>query len=248
MEMRIIGCEHSGWLRFVDHHETYGPDVIRDFLKSTSFVDTALDLGAGSGRDLGFIHEAFPQAKLYGLEFLPENIEKLKSKNIETHKINIESEQLPFADESISLCICNQFLEHTKELFWIFHEITRVLKVGRSLIIGVPNVASLHNRVGLLFGKQPTQAKSCSAHVRCFSKGDILQFLSECFPGGYSLKKFSGSQFYPFPPRASKILSSRFPTLSFSIFFLLVKEKSYQRSFLDYPSKAHLETNFKVSL
>ena len=238
MEMRIIGCEHSGWLRFVDHHETYGPDVIRDFLKSTSCVDTALDLGAGSGRDLGFIHEAFPQAKLYGLEFLPENIEKLKSKNIETHKINIESERLPFADESISLCICNQFWEHTKELFWIFHEITRVLKVGGSLIIGVPNVASLHNRVGLLFGKQPTQAKSCSAHVRCFSKGDLLQFISECFPGGYSLKKFSGSQFYPFPPRASKFLSSCFPTLSFSIFFLLVKEKSYQRSFLDYPSKS----------
>ena len=62
--MRIIGCEHSGWLRFVDHHETYGPDVIRDFLKSTSCVDTALDLGAGSGRDLGFVHEAFPHSLL----------------------------------------------------------------------------------------------------------------------------------------------------------------------------------------
>lgn len=59
---------------------------------------------------------------------------------------------------------------------------------------------------------------------------------------------YSFSQSVSPPPRASKILSSRFPTLSFSIFFLLVKEKSYQRSFLDYPSKAHLETNFKVSL
>lgn len=33
MEMRIIGCEHSGWLRFVDHHETYGPRCHQRFLE-----------------------------------------------------------------------------------------------------------------------------------------------------------------------------------------------------------------------
>lgn len=127
------------------------------------------------------------------------------------------------------------------------HEITRSLKTGGSLIVGVPNVASLHNRIGILFGKHPTQAKSCSAHIRCFSKNDFLLFLQECFPDGYALNSFDGSQFYPFPSVLSQPLARLLPGMTFSIFFLLQKVKEYTGTFLEYPIKANLETNFKVN-
>lgn len=173
-------------------------------------------------------------------------MEMLRKRGVLVHSCNIETESLPFADNSLDLILCSQVIEHTKELFWIFHELTRSLKIGGHLIIGVPNVASLHNRVCLLFGKHPTQAKACSAHIRCFSRNDFLLFLNECFPTGYQLERFSGSQFYPFPRAIARPLASAFPSLAFSIFFLLRKVREYDRSFLEYPVRARLETNYKI--
>lgn len=236
----------SKFLRFVDHGETYGPHIIKAYLDRVKSVGLAVDIGAGSGRDLGFVKTKFPGASLYAMECIPPNIANLESQNIKAYPINIEAEALPFRNETVDLVICNQILEHTKELFWIMHEIARSLKIGGSLIVGVPNVASLHNRIGLLFGKHPTQAKACSAHIRCFSKNDFLLFLQECFPEGYSLNSFDGSQFYPFPSVLSQPLARFLPSMAFSIFFLLQKTKEYRGSFLEYPIKANLETNYKV--
>ncbi len=239
-------------LGLVDHTETYGPHIIKSYLNrldsSLSLsLSLVVDIGAGWGRDLGFVKDRFPEASLHAIECTPDNIVSLKKKGIKTYPLNIETDQLPFQDESVDLVICNQILEHTKELFVILHEITRILKIGGTLIVGVPNVASLHNRIGLLFGKHPTQAKACSAHVRCFSRNDFLLFLQECFPEGYSLKSFDGSQFYPFPPAISRPLARLLPSMAFSIFFLLQKQKTYATGFLDYPARARLETNFRTT-
>ena len=108
----------------------------------------------------------------------------LAGKADEIHVANIERDDLPLADGQADLIIANQVLEHTKEIFWIFHEVTRSLRTGGHFLFGVPNICSLHNRFLLLVGRQPTQHKVCSAHVRPFSKGDTLAFLSACFPGG----------------------------------------------------------------
>jgi len=97
----------------------------------------------------------------------------------------------------------------------------------------------------LAMGKQPTQHKLCSAHVRPFSKKDTLAFLNACFPGGYELEKFRGSQFYPPPPgRLVRLLADTFPTLAFTIFFLIRKTREYENEFATYPARAQLETNF----
>jgi SAM-dependent methyltransferase len=209
MSLKQFAGSSSGsrLLRFVDHGETYGPQVIKKYIAQVAHVKSMLDVGAGLGRDIGLVKDKFPKASLCAIECRPDYIAGLESQGISVYQANIEADALPFQDENLDLIICNQILEHTKELFWILHEITRSLKVGGSLIVGVPNVASLHNRIGMLLGKHPTQAKSCSAHVRCFSKNDFLLFLQECFPDGYSLSSFDGSQFYPFPPILSRPLA-----------------------------------------
>jgi hypothetical protein len=91
---------------------------------------------------------------------------------------------------------------------------------------------------------QPTQCKLCSAHVRPFSKNDTIKFIESCFPGGYQLVDFAGSQFYPLPAPAARIMSKMFPTMSFSIFFLIRKQKNYSGDFASYPARANFETNF----
>jgi len=59
---------------------------------------------------------------------------------IKPMSVNIEAEPLPLENESVELVIANQVLEHTKEIYWINHEIFRTLKVGGHLYLGVPNV------------------------------------------------------------------------------------------------------------
>lgn len=240
------GSRPSIFLSCVDPQETYGPQVIKKFLEQCHSSQSVLDLGAGSGRDLCIAKTVIPEAELFGLEIVEKYVAKLKSSGIKTFQCNLEAEQLPFADASLDIIIANQVMEHVKEIFWIMHEVTRVLKVGGHFIMGVPNVASMHNRLGLLLGRHPTQAKACSAHVRIYSKPDFIRFLKECSPGSYALKDFAGSQFYPFPPHLSRILCKIIPQNAFSIFFLLQKIKPYDNSFATYPQQAHLATNYKT--
>lgn len=231
---------------FIDHQETYGPHVVEDMVGSLSNLKVVADLGAGSGRDLMIVRRLHPEATLFAVEGGAEYAKNLDGKADKVVVANIERDHLPFEDGQADLIIANQVLEHTKEVFWIFHEISRSLKVGGHFLFGVPNLCSFHNRVLLPLGRQPTQHKLCSAHVRPFSKRDTLAFLNACFPGGYELVQFRGCQFYPPPPskKLMRLLTNAFPTFAFTIFFLIRKTRNYDNEFATYPGRAQLETNF----
>jgi SAM-dependent methyltransferase len=230
--------------RFTDQSETYGPRVVEAIVRDLSGLWVVADLGAGSGRDLAIVKKLHPEAKLIAVEGGSEYAQSLAGKADEIHVRNIERDRLPFRDGEVDLIIANQVLEHTKEIFWIFHEVTRSLKLGGHFLFGVPNICSLHNRFLLLMGRHPTQHKVCSAHVRPFSKRDTVAFLDACFPGGYELSQFRGAQFYPFPGPLARMLANAFPSFAFTIFFMIRKTKEYHNEFATYPARAQLETNF----
>ena len=158
--------------------------------------------------------------------------------------MDVERDSLPFDSESVDVVIANQVLEHIKEIFWVFHECSRVLRNNGYMIVGVPNLASFHNRVMLFFGRQPSPIKIHSAHVRGFTKHGFNKFLENTWPEGYELKSFAGSNYYPFPPVLAKPLAKLFPGSSAGSFFLLQKRRPYYDSFLKYPAVEELETNF----
>jgi len=228
----------------VDRQLNYGRHLIADFARRVSPVKRALDIGAGSGSDLLLVRASSPGAELHGVESLPANCQLLEAGGIAGHRLNLERDCLPFDDGAVDLVIANQTLEHTKEVFWILHECSRVLREGGHLIIGVPNLASLHNRLLLAAGRQPSVIKTASAHVRGFTRGDLLGFLDECFPNGYGEIAFGGSNFYPLPPRLAAPMARRLPSLSWGIFFLLRKGLPYDGQFVRYPQAHPLETNF----
>lgn len=226
----------------IDRSLNYGRHLIRQFLTDALPFETVLDVGAGKGGDLLIAREINPNAILNAIECHAPNFERLKRNNINVYHVDIEKDRLPFPDNSIDVIIMNQIVEHTKEIFWIFHEISRVVRKNGKIIIGVPNLASLHNRLLLLLGMQPTSIKMSSAHVRGYTKADFLSFLDLGFPDGYKLCNFGGSNFYPFPPALANPLAKIFPSMAWGIFFELEKRKKYGKSFLEYPVK--LETNF----
>lgn len=228
----------------IDRQLNYGPKVVREFLeRARPYVDV-LDIGAGSGRDLSIAKDIAPQAVLNAIEVYPAYADQLRAKGINVSSIDLERNILPFDSESFDVVIANQVLEHTKELFWIHHEISRVLRIGGSLIIGVPNLASLHNRIMLLMGLHPTSVKNRSAHIRGFTKIDLIHFLNHCFQGGYRCADFGGSNFYPLPPQLAKVGARIWPNAAYSIFLRFQKAKKYHREFLDYLDREQLETNF----
>ena len=70
---------------------------------------------------------------------------------------NLETEKLPFDNESFDVVVCSQVLEH----FTLSHlppviEMRRVLKKGGMLFVDVPNVACFRNRLRILKGKNIT--------------------------------------------------------------------------------------------
>ncbi|OFZ16556.1 MAG: hypothetical protein A2X86_12230 [Bdellovibrionales bacterium GWA2_49_15] len=227
----------------VDKSLNYGRKVIERFIASVSNCRTALDIGAGIGGDLLAVKKWHPQVELFGVEHHDYYVRYLGERGIKVFSINFECERIPMSDECVDLMISNQTLEHAKEIFWIFHEMSRCLKVGGHLIIGVPNLASLHNRLLLLFGRQPTAICNSSAHLRGFTKEDLLK-VAGIFTDGFELVDHAGSNFYPFPPWLAKPLSRLFPNMSWAIFVKLKKIRSYNGEFLSHPVKQELETNF----
>lgn len=224
------------WIeRGIDYDLDYGRPTIYEFLQTVSPFDSVVDIGAGRGQDLSAAKELNPNAILTGLDSNAERVQGLKEQGFNVFLMEIEKENYPFASESVDVFIANQVLEHTKEIYWIFHEVTRCLRVGGHFIVGIPNIASLHNRFLFLFGVQPTQARNYGEHVRAFTLNDIVNFLRRVWPDGYEIESFRGSQFYPFPGFIAQRLSLFLPNCSFCIYFLLRKVKKYDGEFLDYP-------------
>jgi SAM-dependent methyltransferase len=227
----------------IDRSLNYGRHLIERFLRAAPF-QSVLDIGAGHGDDLLIARSVNPGAQLIGLEAYAPYQEELRRKGVEVHSINIEQDRFPFADASLDIVMGNQILEHTKEVFWIFDQLSRILKVGGRMILGVPNLAALHNRILLALGRQPSPLKNNSAHVRGFTKGDLIELLESGFPGGYQLAGFGGSNFYPFPPPLARPLAAAFPSMAWGIFLHFKKVRPYTGSYLRYPVEQQLETNF----
>jgi len=206
----------------------YGTDIIVQWARALARQIPAgktpiriLDIGCGRGIDIGAIRKALPDRALevWGIEQYGPHVEALRAQGVTVFSLDIEKEDIPLEDGSIDIVIANQVLEHTKEIFWITSEISRVLKKNTGILIaGVPNLAAFHNRVLFLFGQQPTCAELMGPHVRAITAPAFRRFIET--DGWFALKKIKGSNFYPFPASLSKVLSAVFPGLSVSLFFL----------------------------
>jgi SAM-dependent methyltransferase len=228
----------------IDRSLNWGRNAMSGFFRMIAPFENILDIGAGHGQDLSAARQACPEAKRFAVEVHPPAVESLRKGGVEVIPVDIERSSLPFADESLQVILSNQTLEHVKEIFRILHEVSRTLKPNGYLIIGVPNLAALHNRLLLLLGKQPSCLKNSSAHVRGYTRSDLMRTLEAGFPGGYRLEAFQGSNFYPFPPALARPLARLMPNGATAIFLLLRKMRPYKRQFLDYVAREALETTF----
>jgi SAM-dependent methyltransferase len=118
---------------------------------------------------------------------------------IEFQRVDLETQRFPDADGSYDIVICNQVLEHLKNIFGPLGEMHRVLKPGGHLMLSVPNISALHNCLLLLLGRQPTTMVILDAHVRGFAIWSFSRFLQ--LNGHFKLLEVHGFGLHPFTSR-----------------------------------------------
>lgn len=229
----------------VDRQLNYGRDLVARMVADLD-VAVALDLGPGLGEDMLTVRAAHPRARIVGLEAYGPYRDRLRDLGLEAIVCDIERDAFAFDAGSVDLIVANQVFEHVKDIFWVLHECSRVLRPGGALVVGVPNLASLHNRLLLAAGRQPTSLTNWSAHVRGYTKRDLVATLDKPFPGGYRLVETGGANFYPLPAPLARRAARLWPGGAWGFFGRFEKVREYDGSYLRWPASQQLETNFYV--
>ncbi len=201
-----------------------------------------LDLACWDGESTEFYGKELGLTDLHGFDFFDDQIARARERGVIVAKGDLEREALPYPDAHFDLIVANQIFEHLKQIYLPLTELHRVLKPGGILIFSVPNLAALHCRLQLLFGRQPSTIKLFEAHVRGFTPSSLRPFLA--YNGLFSAQAFVGSGLYPFPPILSEPLSRLFPTLAVFQLWVLRKEKSEGKTWQDEILARGVQSNF----
>jgi methionine biosynthesis protein MetW len=119
--------------------------VIVDMIADGSSV---LDLGCGNG-DLLDILITERKVAASGIEIDEQAVYQCVEKGLSVSQGDIDSGIAEYNDKSFDYVLLNQTLQQVKHLEVAFHD---ALRVGRKVIVGLPNFAHLDSRLQIFFG------------------------------------------------------------------------------------------------
>jgi len=183
-----------------------------------------LDVGCGDGgRTLRLAqHFNIEAVQIYGIDFHKPHVQQCMNQ-FNAIQADIESGNLPFSNNMFDVVICNQVFEHLKNYHGVLENIIRVTKSGGYIMIGIPNLAHLINRLFLLFGIQPMCIDIHSSHVRGFTHKAFEQTL-KLTPGITYIDCEGSELIYPLPLHLAKPLSKMFVGICAYVCYLVRKE------------------------
>lgn len=178
-----------------------------------------IDFGRGTGAK-----------KLHGIDIDDKCIKVARKRGIIVKKANVDKRGIPFPKKSFDVVLCNQVIEHLLDPDKLLEEIYRTLKDDGYALVSTPNLASLHNRMFLLFGWQVTTIAPStklvfgsplrgmesrmlgpSRHITAFTHKALKEMLKHY---NFKIDKCSGSGFYPFKGAFAEALAKLFPNLA----------------------------------
>ncbi|MBW2192846.1 MAG: class I SAM-dependent methyltransferase [Deltaproteobacteria bacterium] len=141
-----------------------------------------LDVGCGTGRHMGAVHR-FKDVEVIGADI---NFDDL----LETRKRLIYQESLgegrglyeilaaditaiPFEDNFFDLVICSEVLEHIRDQKTAIHEIVRVLKPGKNLVVSVPRFFPER----ICWTLSADYRNTARGHLRIYKKMELITLL-----------------------------------------------------------------------
>jgi SAM-dependent methyltransferase len=157
-----------------------------------------------------------------GIEVFPGPAARARAAGIEVAELDLEEDPFPWAEGTFDVVVVNQVFEHLKNIWLAMSEVARVLRPGGTLVFSVPNLASLHNRMFLALGLQPSSIRTFGPHVRGYSFGEARRFVE--YGGFFAVVRGRGVGFYPLPARAARLPAAIWPAGSHTM--LLVARRT----------------------
>ena len=170
---------------------------------------TLLDVGCWDGSTTVRYASTVQAVRLLGVEVFEAQAQAAESRGVEVAHIDLEHGRFPWADASVDFVVCNQVLEHLKNVWLPLAEMHRALKPGGHAVLSVPNLASLHNRVLLAFGRQPTSIRTFGPHVRGYTFREFVGVVT--YGDAFRIVRREGVGFPPLAPPWSAPFSKLFP-------------------------------------
>ena len=183
-----------------------------------------LDIGCGNGDRTIRIAKYYnvSMSNVHGLDYNVDLMTTCK-KAFNASSIDLETDAIPYKDNTFDLVICNQVLEHLKNYKKTISEAIRVTKNEGYIVFGIPNLAHLINRIYLLFGFQPLCIHLDSSHVRSFTHRNFVKLLNSL--ESVRLIDCKGSLMYPLPFLIANRIKDHFIGLTGYVCYLLQKIK-----------------------
>ena len=131
-----------------------------------------LEIGCADGTFLEYVSTQIPHfsGKLFGLDISGQKNSRV---DIRRHDLN---EKLPFKDNFFDCVFALETIEHIYYTNKFISEIQRTLVSGGLLIISTPNLASVKNRIRLLFGASPEYLETSeigAGHIHMYTLGSL---------------------------------------------------------------------------
>jgi SAM-dependent methyltransferase len=200
-------------------------------------VRTLIDVGCGDTSLSATWGDVTRAACVIGVDVNRGHFDRPKVPVLEA---DLELGSLPVRSDSVDVVVANQVLEHLKNIHHAVAECNRILRPGGFLAVGLPNLASAHNRALLLAGRQPTFIQVRSPHVRGLTWRETLAFL-EAF--GFRPVRSRGAGFYPLRGRPMKLLDRVLPSAAAFQCHVMVKRQNVPVEEMEVFATA--DTNFR---
>jgi ubiquinone/menaquinone biosynthesis C-methylase UbiE len=141
-----------------------------------------LDVGCGDGTYSKMILDMGNE--VYGIDIQSDRVKTAMHKGIKT-KVADLTKGLPFKDKFFELVYAAEVLEHIYDTEFFLQEAKRVLKKKGVLIVTVPNIVCLPNRIRVVLGLYPKYIAPArkhwgvGEHIRGFTKGTLTELLEK---------------------------------------------------------------------
>jgi len=162
------------------------------------FIDVAksIDCSQGAVRilDIGptvftlMIKETFPHYEVWTVDLTNDWESRCKAAGVNFIQGNVEKGRMPFEDNYFNIVIFTEVLEHLLAVpNTILEEVRRIMLPHGKLILSVPNIAALYQRIRLFWGISPIPYAAKQKvqdlhveHVHEYTMREIVRILEAC--------------------------------------------------------------------
>lgn len=153
-------------------------DLVLRICRQRGLRGKVLDYGSGIGTLPGILHEAFPEAEMWGADILPRSAELKPEIGWIQGDLN---NPLPAADASFDVIVSSEVIEHLENPRAMYRDLFRLLKPGGLLIVTTPNQESIRSLAALLLaGHFAYFSDNCyPAHITALVRKDFERIAKE---------------------------------------------------------------------